>query len=262
MYILALETTGPLGSAALLDLENHHVKHIETDAPMSHLRELAVSVKELTKAISMTEIAAVAASVGPGSFTGIRIGVTTARTISQALNKPCISVPTLEIFRLKDCLTSGIAVIFNARRGQVYGAFYAKDEKGDIQDILKPGPYMLTDVFDSIRNYSVNNSGFDGIKFFGDGIDSYEGELSNFASELKEQYKGAISSELAEKKERYQRADLVAEFALKKYEKGEMIDYANLLPDYMRTSEAEQKLADGTLQRLREEKLARLRNNL
>ena len=62
----------------------------------------------------------------------------------------------------------------------------------------------------------------------------------------------------APEEERYQTADLVWQIAKRKYEAGETAPYNELLPDYMRLAEAEQKLKDGTLKKLREEKMAKL----
>ena len=128
MYILAIETTGPVGSVAVISTEeNYRVPVKITTRAMSHLKNLIPMTEELLseESIGRDEICAVAASVGPGSFTGIRIGVSTARALAEAWNVPCISVPTLETFREKCEGSDGqraVCVIFNARRGQVYAA--------------------------------------------------------------------------------------------------------------------------------------------
>lgn len=264
MYILALETTGPLGSAALINIETGNVVSKTHDEPMSHLRELANSCQDLIKNIDKAEISAVAASIGPGSFTGIRICVTTARSMAQALNVPAISVPTLHMFKLK-VKDNPIAVIFNARRGQVYGGVFArakgivKTEVEPIIEILDPGPYMLTDVLQAVNSIDCEEPGaLRRVDFYGDGIDAYERELIEFQNVMSEKNIEVI---LTPKPERYQNGEMVARVALEKYMTGETLHYDELMPDYMRIAEAEQKLKDGTLKRLREEKLARLRNS-
>ena len=128
---------------------------------MAHLRRLAGMMEELVQetGCSKSEIGAVAASAGPGSYTGIRIGVTTARMTAQALGVPCLKVPTLAMFRPLAGDT-GCAVIFNARRGQVYGAVYGPGG----QEVLAPGPYMLEDVTKAAERAGLNPV------FYGDGI--------------------------------------------------------------------------------------------
>ncbi len=229
MYILSFETTGNICSAALIDGEGHVIMEASEDR-MSHLRELtAMSQKLVDRAgIKKSEISAVASSAGPGSFTGIRIGVTTARTVAQALSVKCISVSSLKIFDRYADENRSVAVIFNARRGQVYGAVFGHKK----EEILAPGPYMLEDVLAACE-------GIEDVVFFSDRLEGYK---------------------LAEEKIRYQTADMVAEAAKRKYEAGETLDYEELLPDYMRAPEAEQKLKSGQLASERAAKLAKFRS--
>lgn len=264
MYILGFETTGPICSVALLDLDDPSFVCLrEEKEPMGHLKHLAAYAEELMReyGIQMREIAAVASSIGPGSFTGIRIGVTTARAVAQALGIPCVAVPTLDAFRCKSLDSNIIVPIINARRGQVYGAIFSGvDGK---EDILPPGPYMLVDVLDKLKAYldsDTDNSSEERktleVSFYGDGIDAYWDLLTEFKNEIES--KSAHRIIFVEESERYQSADMVVRYALDKYKNKEVVNFDALLPDYMRKAEAEQKLEDGTLKKLREEKLARL----
>ena len=248
MFILGLETTGPVGSAALID-ENGNCLQRQTTEKMSHLRELTPMAQELVRerGIRMRALQAVAASVGPGSFTGIRIGVTTARTLGQALKVPCIAVSPLAIFREK-CRPEekkAVAVIFNARRHQVYGAVFRAD--GSVA--LAPGPYMLDDVLAVTEKLA----GPETVVFYGDGVDAYETLISP-------EWRERGFYVLAGPEERYQTASMVCREALRKFERGETCSYAELKPDYMRIAEAEQRLKDGSLAAMRRAKLERMRN--
>lgn len=263
MYILAFETTGPMGSAALIDGDGRITEAVSKEG-MNHLKDLMPMAKQLLdqRGVSQGDLTAAAASVGPGSFTGIRIGVTSARAICQALDIPAISVRTLDSFKLKCGGRAVIAPIINARRGQVYGAVFSEDGS----DILKSGPYMLTDVFAAIREELDQRSGETAcgipvagkIVFYGDGIDAYGKELAAFAAELAASY-GSWQVVCADKESRYQRASMTAACALERYRAGHLLTVEELLPEYMRATEAEQKLADGTLERQRAAKLARFR---
>lgn len=264
MYILALETTGPAGSAAVIDESGAVIQAVSEEA-MNHLKDLMPMAEKLLaqKGIRPADLSAVAASIGPGSFTGIRIGVSSARAIAQALEIPAIAVPTLDSFRLKCDGSAIIAPIFNARRGQVYGAVF--DEEGAA--ILKSGPYMLTDVLDALRSTLDERSGQTAcgapaagrILFYGDGIDAYGSQLDAFTKETAAVY-STISISRAPEEERYQTAGMTARCALEKYRRGETVTVEELLPDYMRATEAEQKLKDGSLAREREAKMARFRS--
>lgn len=230
MWILAIDTTGPLGSVALINQEGKAEMEV-SDKEMNHLKDLMPMAQRLIEKcmISKKDISAVSVSVGPGSFTGIRIGVSSGRALAQAWEIPCISVPTLDMFRQKCENGNTVAVIFNARRGQVYGGVF--DEAG--QDILSPGPYMLTDVLEAVKPH-------DNVIFYGDGIDAYQDRLNGYTAATKE--------------DRYQTAEMVAKDALKKYNNGEKIGVEELLPNYMRMAEAEQKLKSGALEKERKAK--------
>lgn len=253
MYILAIETTGPVGSVAIAE-EGSAGKRIPmkvTTRQMSHLKNLIPMASELLseEGIEKKEIAAVAASTGPGSFTGIRIGVSTARALAQAWDVPCINVPSLEEFR--DLAgEEPVCVIFNARRGQVYGACYGASG----EELIAPGPYMLTDMLTRIETLRLTPV------FYGDGVDAY------FDTD---EFRERVSMyETAPVENRYQAAVLTAKYALKIWEErkssgkagtgGKVVEYGQLTPDYMRESEAEQRLKDGSLEKMRKAKLEKL----
>ena len=135
MFILGIETTGPHCSAALID-EKGNITIEKSMDRLNHLQVLTPLIDRLLKEAKITkdDICGVAASRGPGSFTGIRIGVSTARALAQVWNKPCIPVPTLFAFGYsrKDQLVAddklAVCPIFDARRNQIYGAAMVADE--------------------------------------------------------------------------------------------------------------------------------------
>ena len=262
MYILAIETTGPLGSVALIDDSGNCSLKVSAEE-MNHLKDLMPMAQQILdeRKIAKSQLSAVAASIGPGSFTGIRIGVSTARAIAQALDLPAIAVPTLDMFKQKCNGSALIAPIFNARRGQVYGGLFAEDGG----DLLTSGPYLLTEVLAAIEAHLADVRAempcgmlqASTITFYGDGVDAYERELSAFKEKMLKTEGCRIL--LAPKEERYQDAAMAARTALKKYEAGETLAVNQLLPDYMRVTEAEQKLKDGSLAKERAAKMARFK---
>ncbi len=261
MYILAIETTGPKGSVAVIDGEGTVTMRVSGEE-MNHLKDLMPMARQILseRGIAKADLSAVAASIGPGSFTGIRIGVASARAIAQALSIPAVAVPTLDAFKIKCDGTTLVAPIFNARRGQVYGGVF--DEEG--RDILKSGPYMLTDCFAALDRYLAERRDqlpcgmleAVAVKFYGDGIDAYEKQLADFSEEMTAKY-GTVKVILAERQIRYQTAEMTAVCALERYLAGQTVTVEELLPDYMRATEAEQKLKDGSLAKERQAKMAR-----
>ena len=145
MYILAIETTGPYGSVALINEKNEILGHEVSKESMSHLKDLMPMIKRMLQGqgIDGSDIDAIACDAGPGSFTGIRIGVSTARALAQIWKIPCIKVSSLSSALHKE-LPEGknpddtiVCVILNARRRQVYGF---------IDGYLDEGPWMIDDI--------------------------------------------------------------------------------------------------------------------
>ena len=125
--ILNIETSTTNCSVALSVNGEHIVLKEDNSSSYSHAERLHVYIDEvLTSAqISRDELHAVAVSKGPGSYTGLRIGVSAAKGLCYALEIPLISVPTLEILAHKVELQKGcIVAMLDARRMEVYSAVF------------------------------------------------------------------------------------------------------------------------------------------
>lgn len=251
--ILALETTGKYGSAAVIT-EDGRVFCASSETEMNHLRDIiTISDEALKEAhIDKRELTHIAASRGPGSFTGIRIGVTTARTLGQMLGIPCIGVSSLESLAnqaLERASREGalyIAPVINARRHQTYAGvwkacFTSGPDEGTVIPVFGEKQYMIEDLLELIISKAAPCGGK--VLFTGDGIDAYQDIITEaFAS-------GGISDQLifADEEIRYQNAVSAARIALRNAAAGQTVSYNDLLPEYMRLSEAEQRLREGTL---------------
>lgn len=244
MKILALETTGKYGSAAVID-DDGRVYAASSDEEMNHLRGMIFLIDEaLSEAgIKKEELSHIAASVGPGSFTGIRIGVTTARTMAQMLGIQCVSVSSIEALAAGargEALSSGamyIVPVINARRHQTYAAVYKAGGDGEaMTPVLEERQYMIEDLLAELKDKLEEGAA---VYFTGDGIDAYISVIEDLLPEG--------SYFLAEEAVRYQNAEPVARLALDRARAGETVSYDGLLPEYMRLAEAEQRLKAGTL---------------
>jgi tRNA threonylcarbamoyladenosine biosynthesis protein TsaB len=124
--ILAMETTAPVASVALA--RDGKVLSLRfSDREMNHLTELMPMVRDTLaeNGVMLADLAALAVSAGPGSFTGMRIGVSTARALSQVSGVPVIAVPTLETFAFQESAEGKIVCpILDARLNQVYAGAY------------------------------------------------------------------------------------------------------------------------------------------
>lgn len=127
MRILALDSTAKVAAAALLDDDRLLCKAAVPDA-MTHSATLLPEIERLLKDAGLTfaDIDLFAASAGPGSFTGVRIGAATLKGIAFGRNKPCCAVSALEALAYNLRRTDGIVcALMDARRGQFYTATFA-----------------------------------------------------------------------------------------------------------------------------------------
>ena len=126
MNLLAVDTSGPVAGVAVLADGELKYGGMAVNR-MTHSANVMPMVEEaLTRAgLSIEEIDLFAAVTGPGSFTGVRIGVSTVKGLSHGANKPCLGVDALEALAAGVCLTDAlICPIQDARAGQVYGAAF------------------------------------------------------------------------------------------------------------------------------------------
>jgi len=236
VYILAIETTGPYCSAAITDEEGEITEKISCET-MSHLCNLIPMVKQLTdeKSLSLfNDITAIAVSSGPGSFTGIRIGVSTGRALAQVSGTRLIAVSALESFvYAAESFPGIICPVFDARRDQVYAGAFRWTSEGH-EEVVRGAPYMLDELLGSLKD-------LDDIRFFGDGLGPYGEKISDWA-----RLKGKTVT-FAPEDSRYQRASNTARLGLEFFRKGRTLMFDRLQPDYMRKAEAQKRLEEGTL---------------
>ncbi len=190
----------------------------ENDEKNSHAVQLSVFIEELlkTSGVSRKEIKAIAISKGPGSYTGLRIGVSTAKGLAYGLGVPLISVSTLQamaygVSSKLDCAPNSLfAPMIDARRMEVYSAFY------DSNNQLVKG--ISADIIDANSYVEFLNS--NPIYFFGDG-----------ASKCKE----IIVHENAHFIENFNpSASFMADSSHEKFEKGEFENLAYFEPFYLK----------------------------
>ena len=98
MKILCIDTSSKLCSVAILE-NNALINKLELDNGLTHSETLMPLIKELLEKsnISLKDIELLISDIGPGSFTGIRIGVATCKAFSDSLNIPCIGISSLEV---------------------------------------------------------------------------------------------------------------------------------------------------------------------
>ena len=223
MKILAVDTSSNVASAAIVDGDKLVCESVLNNK-LTHSQTLMPMIDEVFKKSELKpdDIDLFAVSNGPGSFTGLRIGVTTIKGLAHACNKPVCGVNTLEAlsYNLPFCPYI-IAPIMDARREQVYNAFY-KWEDGILKEITAPRAISLEECLEELLKIGEK------VVFLGDGVPVFREKIKEKLSE-----KALFAPQLACN----QRASCVAECAKNK----EAENYSQLAPVYFRKSQAERE---------------------
>lgn len=152
MLILAFESSAKAASVALCR-DGHLVSQYSQCSGLTHSRTLLPMAEDMLKNAELTigDIDAFAVAHGPGSFTGIRIGVSTVKGLAWASDKPCVGVSTLEAMAWHGVSAGGyICPVMDARRSQVYNAIF-KIEGGRPVRMTADRPISLEDLASELR---------------------------------------------------------------------------------------------------------------
>ncbi len=225
MKILAIETATVAGSVAIVDDAVGLIGEVRVDVKAAHAERLMPAVEWLLKSsmMSIDAIDAFAISIGPGSFTGLRIGLSTVKGFAYATGKPVISVPTLDAFTASLPFCSFlICPMLDARKSEVYAALY-KWDGGALSKLMPETVISPSELLKMIDQKTV---------FAGEGAKIYRELISRT---LQDKAVFAPASRMSPS------ASAVAEIALEKLKQGDIADPVTLIPLYIRKSEAELK---------------------
>ena len=153
MKILALETSAKAVSAAVSE-NGRILASGYQDTGLTHSRTLMPIVEHILKNTDMklADMDAIAVAVGPGSFTGIRIGVAAAKGLAFSVDKPAVGVSTLAAMARNVAFADGLVVCaMDARRDQVYNANFAA-ENGTLTRLTPDRAISLADLAEEVRN--------------------------------------------------------------------------------------------------------------
>ena len=152
MLTLAFESSAKAASVALLK-DGALVSQYSQCTALTHSRTLLPMAEDMLKnaELSIKDVDMIAVAHGPGSFTGIRIGVSTVKGLAWAADKPCVGVSTLEAMAWHGLSAGGyICPVMDARRSQVYNAIF-KIEGGRPVRVTEDRPIALSELADEVR---------------------------------------------------------------------------------------------------------------
>lgn len=226
MLLLSFETSAKAASVALSD-GGKLLGEAYQNTGLTHSQTLMVMAEDLLKQCGFTpkDVTAVAVAAGPGSFTGVRIGVAAAKGFAWGKQLPCYGVSTLEAMALSLGVWDGtVCAVMDARRNQVYNGIF-RASCGTCTRVREDRAVSIAELGEDLQN-------FDGPVFLvGDGS-------ALCYNTLLEKVPGLV---LPPEHRMHQRAAGVALAAERMIAAGETGDAAALTPNYLRLSQAERE---------------------
>ena len=227
MKILGLDSSGLVASVAIVedsDLRgeytvNYKKTHSQTLLPM--LDEVAKMIE-----LDLNTIDAIAIAGGPGSFTGLRIGSATAKGLGLALNKPIVSVPTVDALAYnlvghRDM----VCPLMDARSNQTYTGLY-RFRGNEMQTIREQCAVGIDEIIATVNEQN------EAVVFLGDGVPVFKDYIAENCT---------VPYSYAPAHMNKQRAGAVAVLGMLRYEQGQFEAAADHKPDYLRLSQAERE---------------------
>lgn len=230
MKILAVECSATPASVAILE-NDKLIASAYTNVKLTHSQTLMPMIEGALSSskTDINEIDGFAISSGPGSFTGIRIGISAVKGLAAVKKTPCVAVSTLfamvQNYSDTDCI---ICAVMDARCNQLYNAIF-DIENGVITRLCEDRALMCDELLEEIKNISQSTDKC--VIIIGDGADIFY----NAAKDIENVKK-------AHPIRQYQNAVGVGFASLDAFKKGETLSPNDLLPFYLRLPQAEREL--------------------
>lgn len=224
MKTLAIDTSGKAAGIAIIS-DGHVLYEIYINTGLNHS---LVLLPELDKALNtlkleLKDLDLYVTTTGPGSFTGLRIGLSTLKGFAISQNKPLVGVSTLEALAHNICAKDVlICPILSGPMEEIYTALYRYRDDAGYEVVLKD---QITDIPTLVQH--INRSP---VIFLGEGAIRWQGVLRGLLPDY---------ARFAPETLNIGRASVIASIGLGKYQNNETQDMISLIPTYLRVSEAE-----------------------
>lgn len=215
MKVLGIDTSTKTTAIGLIE-DGKVLAEYNLTGLISHSESVTDMIEEIFSKFNfnLDDIDLIAVGVGPGSFTGLRIGITIAKVMAFSLNKKVIGVSSLVANAMSDYGT--VATVVDARRGNVYASII--ENKSEIDILMEDKMMAFSDLREELKKYNeVIIAGIDGEKFIP--------EVENARLSLNSNMSGAN----------------IAKLGLLEFEKRGEDDAFNLVPNYLKLSQAEKE---------------------
>lgn len=230
MKILGIDSSGLVASVAVIEDDNMLAEYT-VNYKKTHSQTLLPMLDEIVKMteLDLQTIDAIAVAAGPGSFTGLRIGSATAKGLGLALQKPIVSVPTVDGLAYNLCgIEKLICPLMDARRSQVYTGIYECPD-GELKAVSKQKAVSVAEIAEELNGLERE------VVFLGDGVPVYRELLETLIK---------VPYTFAPAHMNKQRAGAVAVLGAQYLKEGKAENARDHQPDYLRMSQAERERAE------------------
>lgn len=217
MKILAVETSSKMGSVALLE-EGQVVNELSQELDRRYSANLVPLIQQLLEKsrLALSGVDGYAVGLGPGSFTGIRVGMTTIKGLALVDKKPVVGISSLLALAYNAINgSSTVAPLVDAKRNLVYFAWYRFGDEGEPVERIPPGLGTLQEALSKMNQPAL---------FIGDAAENYRKQIERIKGK-EASFNGSIYQ--------FPRASVVGKIAVEKFQKGESGPAGSLAPAYL-----------------------------
>ena len=225
LRILAVDTSAKAASTAIVE-DGRIIAESFINTKLTHSQTMLPMVENMLKAcaVSVEEIDGFAVSVGPGSFTGLRIGISLVKGLAFSTQKKCAPVSTLEALCHNVSTVGRICAVMDARCSQVYTATFDFDGENYTR-VTEDEAISILELEENVKKYQSD------VIFVGDGAQMCYNKLKDTCKNV------LISAENV----RFQRASSVAAVAEMMFSQGNAVSADELVPSYLRLPQAQRE---------------------
>lgn len=228
MNILGLDTSTMMTTCAVMN-EEKLLGEYSLNQDMTHSEKLVPMIKEVLDNLNMKvkDIDLYGVGIGPGSFTGLRIGAATMKSFAHLFDKPIVGVSSIEALAYNLPYNELVVPMIDARRNRVYTGIYTWED-GILKELMAPDVLPIDELMGKLVD-------FDEVVFNGNGILLYGDRLRNTLG--KRVRLATIGQSMC-------RATSICELARLRYDRGQVDNYFTLAPEYLRESQAQRELKE------------------
>ncbi|MCI8444452.1 MAG: tRNA (adenosine(37)-N6)-threonylcarbamoyltransferase complex dimerization subunit type 1 TsaB [Clostridia bacterium] len=236
MKVLSIDTASNICGVSLLE-NTKLICHLDTHTGRTHSENLMPMIQEaFTKTnLRLKDIDLIVCDIGPGSFTGLRIGIATVKAFADSLLIPCIGISSLEglAYPIKNDLHENdcICSLLDCKNDNCYFAFYEK-KNGILETLFEPQAETLQGALSILKSYCEDTLKNISITFVGDGSEIYQ-------SSIKEIFPTA---KFASQNQNVLNSYFLALAGLEHYHSG--VELPEILPLYLKKPQAERQLEE------------------